>query len=100
MDAVKYVLAKEEMCEAHACSECPIAECCEPSGLTEVGLMEHVKRIEEWAEKHDEKKRAEIIEHITRLRDIGAECFSERREDGDKFVVVVDCPKGGDDGKA
>lgn len=100
MDAVDYVLTKRKICRKYPCTDCPLYPCDE-AGTTEAKARKHVEIVEKWKkEREDKKKRGEIIKHIKWLTDNGAECFVENHEDGDKFVIEVDFPKGGDDGKA
>ena len=101
MDAVDYVVTQSEICKTYACEECPLCDCCDAMRMTETEARKHVEIVEKWKKEGDEKKRrGEILKHIKWLTDNGAECFVEHHEDGDKFVIEVGFPKGGDDGKA
>ena len=93
-------MTQGKMCKTYACEECPLYPCGE-AGTTEAKARKHVEIVEKWKKEGDEKKRrGEILKHIKWLTDNGAECFVEHHEDGDKFVIEVGFPKGGDDGEA
>lgn len=93
-------MTKRKICRKYPCTDCPLYPCDE-AGTTEAKARQHVEIVEKRKkERDDKKKRGEIIKHIKWLTDNGAECFVEHHEDGDKFVIEVDFPKGGDDGEA
>lgn len=103
----EFCKAFSDMCKKHrACEGCElIGHACFAGGLfgfesiAEVRFA--VRAVKKWVKERDEETRkAELARHLEWLRDNGAECFVERHEEGDKFVVVVDYPKGNGDGKA